>query len=647
MSTPFDASTRSFVDATSVLSRQGAPADIAFSNDGTRMFVIGSLEAAVTEYALSSVYPIVVGKAPSGAFATTWNVASSPHTIRISVHVISGGDLHVDWGDSNTGTFTADGIISHTYQDSGKYQVSMTGDLARINLGNSVSTASNLASIDQWGDIEWSSMANAFRGASNMEYRATDAPDLSDVTDMSGMFGDAASFNGDISGWDVSSVEDMRDMFEYASSFNHPLDSWNVSKVTSMSNMFTSASSFNHPLDSWNVSAVTDMSGMFDGATSFNHPLDSWNVSAVTSMSFMFVGAASFDHPLDSWNVSKVTSMSNMFTSASSFNHPLDSWDVSKVTSMGNMFSSASSFNHPLDSWNVSAVTDMNGMFAGTASFNQPLDSWDVSAVTDMSGMFDGAASFKQNLGKWYVVPADAAYDVSETSLDITAISAQNSFLDRHVPTYGIGTGDDSGLFGMTGDILTFNSTPSIGKYEVNVTASGPNVFENGKNWRMFNVTAAGSPAGAFVTTWGVTDDDLVVEIPVGGTTGNYAVDWGDRSTTAHTAGAAHTYGAAGNYTVSISGDFKRILLNGNQDNAPQLLSIDQWGDIEWSSMANAFRGASNMEYRATDAPDLSGVTGHVPACSRDAASFNGDISGWDVSSVEDMSGMFEGRRLL
>ena len=174
------------------------------------------------------------------------------------------------------------------------------------------------------------------------------------------------------------------------------------------------------------------------------------------------------------------------------------------------------------------------------------------------------------------------------------------------------------------------------------MTASGSDVFESDDNWRMFNVTAAGLPAGAFVTTWGVTDDDLVVEIPVGDTTGNYAVDWGDRSTTTHAAGAAHTYGAAGNYTVSISGDFKMILLDGNQDNAPQLLSIDQWGDIEWSSMADAFRGASNMTYGATDAPDLSGVT-YTSGMFDGAASFNGDISEWDVSKVTDMNGMFSG----
>ena len=146
------------------------------------------------------------------------------------MNVASGGDLHVDWGDGNTGTFTADGIISHAYHDPGRYQVTMTGNLTRINLGNPGSTASNLASIDRWGAIEWSSMANAFRGASNMTYGATDAPDLSGVTDMSGMFSGASSFNGDISSWEFYAVTDMSGMFSGASSFNRPLDSWDVDR---------------------------------------------------------------------------------------------------------------------------------------------------------------------------------------------------------------------------------------------------------------------------------------------------------------------------------------------------------------------------------------------------------------------------------
>ena len=60
LSTPFDASTRTWVDATSISSQESNPQGIAFSSDGTKMFVIGSNDDNVNEYDLSSVYPIAV-----------------------------------------------------------------------------------------------------------------------------------------------------------------------------------------------------------------------------------------------------------------------------------------------------------------------------------------------------------------------------------------------------------------------------------------------------------------------------------------------------------------------------------------------------------------------------------------------------------
>ena len=50
-----------------------------------------------------------------------------------------------------------------------------------------------------------------------------------------------------------------------------------------------------------------------------------------------------------------------------------------------------------------------------------------------------------------------------------------------------------------------------------------------------------------------------------------------------------HRYSDAGTHTVSITGDFTRIYLNGQQPNANKLQSIEQWGDIRWSSMKGAF----------------------------------------------------------
>ena len=42
--------------------------------------------------------------------------------------------------------------------------------------------------------------------------------------------------------------------------FNQPLNKWNVSNVTDMSGMFLGATSFNQPLNNWNVSNVKFMS---------------------------------------------------------------------------------------------------------------------------------------------------------------------------------------------------------------------------------------------------------------------------------------------------------------------------------------------------------------------------------------------------
>ncbi len=150
--------------------------------------------------------------------------------------------------------------------------------------------------------------------------------DTSSVTDMSSLFQNNATFNGDISKWDVSSVEDMEYMFSGATAFNQNLNSWTVSSVTSMDSMFRDATAFNQPLNKWNVSKVTSMYKMFQNATSFNQPLNNWTVSSVEDMEYMFNGATAFNRPLSNWNVSKVTDMRAMFAYATAFNQDISGW---------------------------------------------------------------------------------------------------------------------------------------------------------------------------------------------------------------------------------------------------------------------------------------------------------------------------------
>ena len=592
-------------------------------------------------------------------FITTWTATDSDKDITLPMV----GTYSVLWGDGSNSTNVSDSQ-SHMYSVAGDYAVTVLGDgLEYIRLHGDDANALQLKSIDQWGDTRWTTMDRAFYEARNMVYNATDTPDLSGVTDMSGMFLGARAFNGDLSSWNVSSVIDMSDMFFEAFSFNDDLSSWNVSSVTDMSDMFGATTSFDGDLSSWDVSSVIDMFGMFAFATSFNQTLNAWDVSSVTGMSSMFGGATSFDGDLSSWDVSSVTGMRNMFDFATSFNQPLNSWDVSSVTDMFGMFSDATSFNHPLNSWDVSSVTDMNVMFSDATSFNQPLNawdvssvrdmtymfsdatdfnqplnSWDVSSVTSMHSMFFGTSSFNQNLANWYVVQ-DPPVLIANAMFPIRA---QNSYLDGLVSTYSI----DDTRFVMDGKILSLNSTnlPPAGIYPLGITAPAvlgePNAGEEGHT-RTLSVTV--KEHRPFITTWTASVSDRDITLPMVGT---YSVLWGDGSSSTNVSDSqSHMYSVAGDYAVTVLGDgLKSISIYDSDDkpNALQLKSIDQWGDTRWTTMHEAFDGATNMVYNATDSPDLSGVT-DMSRMFRYTAAFNGDLSSWDVSSVTDMSSMFRG----
>ena len=333
-----------------------------------------------------------------------------------------------------------------------------------------------------------------------MKYKATDAPDLSGVTNMNRMFDGASSFNGDISAWDVSKVTNMVFMFNGATAFNQPLDSWNVSKVTNMSLMFNGASSFNGNISAWDVSKVTNMSLMFNGATAFNQPLDSWNVSKVTNMSLMFNGASSFNGNISAWDVSKVTSMYSMFNGVSSFNGNISAWDVSKVADMNSMFLGASSFNGDISAWDVSKVTNMFSMFNGASSFNGNISAWDVSKVTNMYSMFNGVSSFNGNISAWDVSKVTSmhsmfngassfngdisAWDVSKVA-DMYLMFAGASSFDGDISAWDVSS--VTRMYSMFNGASSFNG--NISAWDVSSVASMYSMF-NGASSFNGNISA-------------------------------------------------------------------------------------------------------------------------------------------------------------
>ncbi len=167
-------------------------------------------------------------------------------------------------------------------------------------------SAEALLAVEQFGDVEWTTMFQAFYGCKNMTFGLSiDKPDLSRVTDMSQMFRACLKFNEPIGNWDVSSVTKMVATFFNCPIFNQNLNDWDVSHVTTMSQIFRWCVKFNQPLDKWKVSNVTNMVAMFMSCREFAQTLSSWDVSNVTDMNLMFAGCDAYDEDLSGWALNK------------------------------------------------------------------------------------------------------------------------------------------------------------------------------------------------------------------------------------------------------------------------------------------------------------------------------------------------------
>ncbi len=186
--------------------------------------------------------------------------------------------------------------------------------------------------------------------------------------------------------------------------------------------------------------------------------------------------------------------------------------------------------------------------------------------------------------------------------------------------------------------------------YSVTTTAR----LNVGDSWGLFNVTT--KEHGNFISVWKTdnpgTSDDNQITLPLEAD-GNYdfTVDWGDGTTSQITqwdqAEVTHTYANAGEYTVTISGEFVGFRFN-NSGDADKLIDIQHWGSLRLGNNGRAFTGANNFQFSGTDALDLTDVTDlsatfHVSFIGEFGSPFNGYIENWDVSEVTNFESFFRG----
>ena len=164
-----------------------------------------------------------------------------------------------------------------------------------------------------------------------------------------------------------------------------------------------------------------------------------------------------------------------------------------------------------------------------------------------------------------------------------------------------------------------------------------------------------------FITTWktnnpGISNDNQIKIPTFPGEVYNYNVDWGDGtldSGITSDSGITHTYTMPGIYSVSITGDFPRIFFNNPNSGViigdeQKLLTIEQWGEIQWNSMGLAFAGCINLDIVAVDVPNFNSVS-DMSFMLWNCNSLVGTSSfeNWDVSNVNTMFGLFNGASLF
>lgn len=310
-------------------------------------------------------------------FVTTWKTDNSGWTNGNQIRIPGTGlNYTISWEEAgnpeNKGIKKGFGITTVTFPSPGTYIVSISpgeGTFTRIFFDNKYDN-NKILSVNQWGEIPWSSMENAFYGCENMDCIATDLPDLSNVTSLRSMFRSCKKLKGPAN-----------------------IGEWNTQNVIFMSSIFAGAAAFNQDISNWDMQSVTDMYGMFNGAKSFNQDISKWNVSKVVDMSHMFWNAISFNQNIGTWNTQNVLYMSYMFANTDNFNQDISAWNVASVYSMDGMFGGASSFNQDIGKWKLRPYVSLRSLFdysgMDCTNYTATLMGWSDNPATPDGCMLD------------------------------------------------------------------------------------------------------------------------------------------------------------------------------------------------------------------------------------------------------------------
>ncbi|MFC4219438.1 BspA family leucine-rich repeat surface protein [Flagellimonas marina] len=183
----------------------------------------------------------------------------------------------------------------------------------------------------------------------------------------------------------------------------------------------------------------------------------------------------------------------------------------------------------------------------------------------------------------------------------------------------------------ITVEVTDENNEPVSAEITITVTDEYESLFDDPES---------------FITIWQTTSPSEAITIGVNAGIMfpyNYTIDWGDGTVEniAHSNNPSHVYEGPGAHQVAIKGQFPSIRMSQvSQTDRNKLTRIAQWGNNPWKTMFEAFYYCQNLNSIATDIPNLSALNS-TKSMFEGAENFNAEINDWDVSNITNMSRMF------
>ncbi len=478
--------------------------------------------------------------------------------------------------------------------------------------------------------------------------------DTSGITTMVDLFlsiGDTteeATFNAVMNCWDVSGVKYMSNMFEGLTAFNGDITEWDVSQVIDMSGMFILASAFNQDISGWKVDNVTNMDDMFYEARAFNQNIGSWNVSKVTSMRAMFQDATAFNQDLTDWKntIQATVTTESMFVGSgitetpdwreagACLHHTAHDHVVENKDELQEKLNTLMTVDVPspdLNHLETCNVKNMSSLFWTQTVFNGDVTGWNVSSVEDMRLMFSNAYDFDQDLSSW-----DVGKVKNMSAMFGNAISFNQDISGWNVGSVTTTQGMFSGAKAFDQDISGWN---------VGSVTTMRGMFSFAEEFDQ-DLSGWGDTIQASVVTDNIFNGSKITTLP----------DWKKAGVclnhTAHENVVENRDELITKVHALIDSDPLQSLNHLETCNVGSMAGlfseettfngdITGWDVSNVIAMGEIFKNAKafNQDISGWDVGKLK----YSESMFHGASAFNQDISGWNMSAVLDMGSMFEG----